>query len=442
MADYLVTDTELTSIANAIRNKNNTSADISFPAGFVSAIQSISAEIANFNDVNFYDYDGRILYSYSASEFVLLTEMPPNPSHHGLTSQGWNWTLAQAKTFVENNGAIDIGEVYITDDGKTRLYIHIIDAIFGYTEIFWTQTDSNGVRINWGDGGNSVTISGSGNVSASHTYLSSGYYTITMECLSGTYTFGDEANGKCIIGEALTSNSVEMNKLIRVEIGSGVEYISEMSFDHCFMLKTITIPNGVSRIRDGAFKGNMSLNHVTFPGSMSRIDDENFTPSSEWDDHNGYLISFSMPYGNISVGWGTFMMNFAMRRAIFTYPLADQETIYGYNFYNMFIIDTCIVPNGYETFAEGSFKLLPSLTVLILPTTTWYLADESILLSSLKKLHIKATTPPTMAAVSSLDIPQDCIIYVPYSADHSILNAYKAATNWSSYSSQMQEEPQ
>lgn len=41
MADYLVTDTELTSVANAIRNKGGTSASLSFPTEFVSAINAI-----------------------------------------------------------------------------------------------------------------------------------------------------------------------------------------------------------------------------------------------------------------------------------------------------------------------------------------------------------------------------------------------------------------
>lgn len=41
MADYLTTDTELTSIANAIRSKGETSAALSYPSGFISAIQAI-----------------------------------------------------------------------------------------------------------------------------------------------------------------------------------------------------------------------------------------------------------------------------------------------------------------------------------------------------------------------------------------------------------------
>ena len=75
------------------------------------------------NKVTFYDYDGTIVTSYTKDEFLALTEMPTNPSHEGLTSQGWNWTLSDAKTYVTKNGTLDIGQMYVTDDGKTRIYI-------------------------------------------------------------------------------------------------------------------------------------------------------------------------------------------------------------------------------------------------------------------------------------------------------------------------------
>ena len=43
MADYLTTDTELKSIADAIRTKGGTSETLSYPDGFVSAIDNISS---------------------------------------------------------------------------------------------------------------------------------------------------------------------------------------------------------------------------------------------------------------------------------------------------------------------------------------------------------------------------------------------------------------
>ena len=42
MADYLVTDTELTDVADAIRTKGGTSAALEWPDGFVDAINAIS----------------------------------------------------------------------------------------------------------------------------------------------------------------------------------------------------------------------------------------------------------------------------------------------------------------------------------------------------------------------------------------------------------------
>ena len=42
MADYIVKDTELTSVANAIRTVGGTNSLLSFPNGFVSAVNNIS----------------------------------------------------------------------------------------------------------------------------------------------------------------------------------------------------------------------------------------------------------------------------------------------------------------------------------------------------------------------------------------------------------------
>lgn len=47
LMDYLVTDTELTSVADAIRTKGGTSANLSFPTEFVSAINDISTGASN-----------------------------------------------------------------------------------------------------------------------------------------------------------------------------------------------------------------------------------------------------------------------------------------------------------------------------------------------------------------------------------------------------------
>ena len=43
MANYVVTDTDLTAVASAIRTKGGTSAGLAFPSGFISAIGNIAS---------------------------------------------------------------------------------------------------------------------------------------------------------------------------------------------------------------------------------------------------------------------------------------------------------------------------------------------------------------------------------------------------------------
>lgn len=65
-------------------------------------------------DVNFIDYDGTIVHSYTAAEFAALTVMPDNPTHEGLTAQGWNWSLSDAQSYVASYGFLTIGQMHLT----------------------------------------------------------------------------------------------------------------------------------------------------------------------------------------------------------------------------------------------------------------------------------------------------------------------------------------
>ena len=60
---------------------------------------------AEAKQVNFIDYDGTILHAYTKEEANALAALPDNPTHDGLTAQGWNWTLAQIKAQIEELNA-------------------------------------------------------------------------------------------------------------------------------------------------------------------------------------------------------------------------------------------------------------------------------------------------------------------------------------------------
>ena len=91
------------------------------------AVAAAPAAVAP-GDINFRDYDGTVVASWSLSELAGKTALPDLPSHDGLVCQGWNWTLAELKT---QNTRMNVGAMYITDDGKTRIYIHL--------EEWWTS---------------------------------------------------------------------------------------------------------------------------------------------------------------------------------------------------------------------------------------------------------------------------------------------------------------
>lgn len=77
---------------------------------------------------------------------------------------------------------------------------------------------------------------------------------------------------------------------------------------------------------------------------------------------------------------------------------------------------------------EGQVFHTTSTLSIDLPSTVTDVSGQLLRSTSMPKLIIRATTPPTWASASSYGAPSDLAIYVP---DASV-DAYKAATGWSS----------
>ena len=183
--------------------------------------------------VLFIDYDGTHLYSYSADEFLALSEMPELPSQEGLICEGWNWTLEDAKDQVEQGYWCTIGALYITDDDKTRVYV-TIDS--DYDMEAYVILDENNVYVDWGDGNiTSVDVKTSvGYATCVHTYDAKGDYVITI--------YPQDANKVYTLGIGQYGNTPFKGNIYRkVELGKNVRTSSEM-FDGCPKLETITFP--------------------------------------------------------------------------------------------------------------------------------------------------------------------------------------------------------
>ena len=133
------------------------------------------------SDVNFYDYDGTVLYSYTAADFLQLSAMPSNPSHTGLVSEGWNWSLSAAQNYVEDYGMLEIGAIYDTTDGGARIYVTIDDPELLTFDLGLFVEGT--VYIDWGDSSSVDTVESPdyGNDQfIEHIYSSLGDYLITI----------------------------------------------------------------------------------------------------------------------------------------------------------------------------------------------------------------------------------------------------------------------
>ena len=225
---------------------------------------------AHSKDVNFYDYDGKILYSYTAAEFANLTALPANPTHSGLTSQGWNWTLADAKAQVTAVGACDIGQMYVTSDGKTRLYCTFEE----FNKSFYFGLGVNGtVTIDWGDGSSTSTLTGTNNgtvKNVQHTYADAGDYVITLEIGSGGSFafFGYSQCGYLFKGNTsnVYANRAYARCLKKIEMGTGA-YMRNYGLSYCVNLETVTVNNNAFLGSTALFAGCTKLKFVTIPNS-------------------------------------------------------------------------------------------------------------------------------------------------------------------------------
>ena len=222
------------------------------------------------SDVNFYDCDGTLLHSYTKSAFLALSALPDLPTRAGLTCQGWNYTLEDAQEYVTSYGVLDIGATYITDDGKTRLYIKIAAEGRMTVPLYFSQTVANGVTIDWGDNSDTQTLSGTGKKDTSHTYAEAGEYTISLTPSSGCILgLGRGSSSYCVMGSTGSPGRVYCNMLQAVEIGKNVASIDNYAFQYCYSLASVVIPNSVTSIGGYTFRQCSGMAFYDFRASKS-----------------------------------------------------------------------------------------------------------------------------------------------------------------------------
>ena len=452
LVDSAQLDADLTTVANAIRTRGGTSDTLSFPSGMASAVLAIPSEggggTTGFvypKDINFYDYDGVLLESWTLAELQTKTALPDYPTHAGLISQGWNWTLEALKA---TNRRMNVGATYVTDDGSTRLYITI--DVLGRTTmpLYFSQTVTNDVVIDWGDGSATETVEGTGAVNTSHTYTSIGDFVIKLKSTTGTMTLGDTANDRNIFSIPYTSNDTTsknyiLNRLKKVELDSNVEL--KHSFDGCYCLSCLLISKGFTMGQFKSYSCNKTaIKFIVFPDPIYYIKNSiqgsglesvsvpyTLTGLRDYAFANTKLKDITLPTEVSSMGAFVFL-NTSLE-TIFIYATYIGSRAFDQNHY----LQNVVLSEGLDTIKVFMFAEDYCLTNVTIPSTVTSMelgAFEQC--AAMKEYHFKSTTPPSLASTTTLKVPEDCIIYVPQGC----AEAYKAATNWATYADKIMEE--
>ena len=426
-------------------------------------------------DVLFYDYDGTILYSYSKEEFLALTEMPANPTHEGLTAQGWNSTLVEAQNYVQKYEILNVGQLYVTDDGKTRLYIEITDPLALNIPICFMQKALSGITINWGDGSAEEVVSTGTyrasvkmyDATTSHQYSSLGQYIITFSPINncsmmlGNYTYS-------LFGISNPSTPVRPNGYIfssvlkKIELGENVlgaygygiqccvnletitlskQYVALESFNRCEGLKHLNLPSYVTINTSYAFPDSLqsisypvqldstALSYVTvYPvcgGSKRVCLPTKGSCTTIYNGSNGEPVTLVIPD---EVGYSSLERLYQLKQ-ILPREKAFLFDIY-FKFGNNVRLSSVNIAQGSTAIAAQAFVGCVSLSKLIFPSSITSINALAFLYCSGIQYYdfSQHESVPTLGSSNAFQNNNDTYqIRVP----NALLDEWKAATNWS-----------
>lgn len=406
-----------------------------------------TAEPAEEKDVNFWDYDGTLLHSYTLDELQALTELPEGPDGTDLIAfHGWNWTLDALKAHA---APMDVGALYSTRDGLTHLFIHVCSKLHSDITMYYNQDVAGAVLVDWGDGSPVESSDVAGTVtSLTHSYAEYGEYDIRLRCTAGNCYLGYGGANTNLFAISLTKldQYPYLTLLQRAYLGSNTT-LGLAGFRYCKHLSEYTqdassgLPPGESSLRQC---GN--LKHVNLcPGSE---------PLGKYALEKSGLDQVSLPYNTETIPTSAFRDCKSLRR-VRTPKTAVLSG--GYHFFGAeFMTETpyCFVggggqqefracysiteyriPDGQTSINRYMFYYCYSLSRLTIPASVTTIGAYAFnQCTSMDRLCFLSETPPTVDNVNAFtSVPTTCVVEVPAAS----LEAYQNATNYSGIAAQM-----
>ncbi len=392
-------------------------------------------------DINFYDYDGTLLYAWSLDELAGKTALPDLPTRTGLTCQGWNWTLENIKA---QGTPINVGANYITDDGATRFYLDIPEGGVLTMPLMIAQSVSGGVTISWGDG-QTETISGTGNVQTSHTYATPGKYTLSLLPAEGCeINFGHSVAAQNVFGSISNNNLALQANVKKVELGRGFSELRAFSLQNMRAVTYISMPAGITSMGAACLSQLESLKAIAFPKNLATM--------------GGSVLASSTSLVVIATSDGTYPTNNFLTSSYAAHKLTFRKELNGIMnlaFQNCYALSAVYGIGNVKSMGNNAFQNcrnlcndLPALKITSIPANCFsgcYSLNRLRFVGAVTNIAAGAftycygilsydftycTSVPTLANANAFTgINANCKILVP----DRLVDEWKAATNWATY---------
>lgn len=347
------------------------------------------------------------------------------------SDSGSTWTtVSTAITMVESGSSQCHQTVHVTGVTLNKNSMSLNSGSSETLVATVSPSNADDKSVTWSSNNTSVaTVNSSGLVSA----VTSGSATITVTTTDGGYTAqcsvsvsvptpptptidgkfiltlsdSSTVSAECDSTSAITTAETYNYHLdiISATIGDCVTTIGDEAFNNCMTLTSVTIPNSVTTIGNNAFNG-CDLYGISLPGTLINLGDGAFK-------YCQYLQDVNIPVGYVPNECFSHCPN--LKDVDFSF---NTTTIDFGAFSSCYSLESIDIPSAIESINYEAFKNCENLA----------------------SVYVHATTPPTLRNDSFDGTPiadGTGTIYVPAAS----VNAYKAASGWSTYASQIQAIP-
>ena len=222
------------------------------------------------------------------------------------------------------------------------------------------------------------------------------YFTRNLESL--TIISGDELH-------PLTFDFINQNhrNIKHIDLSASTSTtLAEGAFENCYKLDSLVLPAQLEKISYMAIAECVNLQSIVIPASVVEIDDRAFE-------------------------------NCRMLSSITFAEDGELSRIGNWACYNNHELTNVVIPEGVTEIGHAAFYGCTYLNELTLPSTMQQVADNGFALcGKLKKMTVKAMTPPAIHAKTFFDVDRQIPVYVP----DEVVDTYKNDPYWKEFNIQ------